>query len=133
MVAYSFQRQFAPAIRANTKLHTIRGNRRRHARPGEMMQLFTGMRTAHCKKICDDRRCTSVEELRIYFDKLGNIEEVCIAAQPVEDVHAFAVADGFESLAAMSGFWVMQHGLLREFAGVLISWEPALRGGDPNG
>ena len=130
MVAYSFQRCFASAIRANAKLHTIRGNRRRHARPGEMMQLFTGMRTAHCEKICDDRRCTSIEELRIYFDTLGNIEEVCIAAQPVEDVHAFAVADGFESLAAMSGFWVMQHGLLREFAGVLISWEPGLNGGD---
>lgn len=133
MVAYSFQRQFAPAIRANAKLHTIRSNRKRHARPGEMMQLFTGMRTAHCKKICDDRRCTSVDELRIYFDARGNIEEVRIAARPVEDVHAFAVADGFESLAAMSGFWVMQHGLLREFAGVLISWEPALCGDAPNG
>lgn len=130
MVAYSFQRRFAPAIRANTKLHTIRGNRRRHARPGEMMQLFTGMRTAHCEKICADRLCSAVDELRIDFDSLGVIVGVYIAGQAVDDIHAFALADGFESLSDMSGFWVMQHGLLREFAGVLISWEPALCGGD---
>lgn len=122
MVAYSFQRRFANPIRENSKLQTIRAGRRRHARPGEMIQLFMGMRTAKCEKICEDRLCLSVVPLRIDFDKEGVITNVTVDGHEVEDVHAFAVADGFECLADMSAFWVLQHGLFRRFDGVLISW-----------
>ncbi|MEJ0016825.1 MAG: ASCH domain-containing protein [Acetobacteraceae bacterium] len=47
MVAYSFKRDFAAPILAGIKRQTIRADRRRHARPGEVLQLYTGMRTKH--------------------------------------------------------------------------------------
>lgn len=122
MVAYSFQRRFAQPIRDNIKLQTIRADRRRHARPGERLQLFTGMRTVHCEKICEDRLCLAVVPLLIDFDPVGLITKVTQDGHQVDDIDAFAIADGFECLADMSGFWVMQHGLSRRFDGVLVTW-----------
>jgi hypothetical protein len=47
MVAYSFAPQFIDTIRSGTKCQTIRPiGKRRHARTGEPVQLYTGMRTA---------------------------------------------------------------------------------------
>lgn len=124
MVAYNFQRRFAPAIAGGCKTHTIRPERRRHARPGEMLQLFTGMRSTSCVKIIPDPLCLRIEPVRIDFDAEGKIDQVQIDGQAVEDLDQFALADGFESLADMSGFWTLQHGLLRAFEGVLIGWAP---------
>lgn len=46
MVAYNFQARFAAAIEAGEKAITIRSiGRRRHARNGERLQLYTGQRT----------------------------------------------------------------------------------------
>lgn len=127
MVAYSFQRRFAPGIVNGSKTQTIRADRRRHARPGEMLQLFQGMRTAGCVKLIPDPLCTAVEPLLIRFDTEGKISSIEIDGVPVEDPDGFALADGFESLSDMAGFWVMHHGLLREFRGVLILWVPVAR------
>ncbi len=127
MVAYSFQRRFAPRIVDGSKTQTIRADRRRHARPGEMLQLFQGMRTAGCVKLIADPICTSVDPLLMWFDRGGAVAGIEIDRVPVEDPDAFALADGFESLSDMSGFWVMHHGLLREFRGVLIRWVPVAR------
>lgn len=95
MVAYSFKQRFAVAIREGWKTQTIRAGRARHARPGEMLQLFTGMRTAHCKKICEDVRCTEVMAIVISFDDEAEIDRITTDGVPVRDVDAFAVADGF--------------------------------------
>lgn len=127
MVAYSFNRRFAAQIADGSKTHTIRADRRRHARPGERLQLFTGMRSTNCVKIIPDPLCLKVEPIRLEMDQEGKISVVEIDGLPVEDVHDFALRDGFESLADMSGFWVMSHGLLREFRGVIIGWVPEVR------
>ena len=124
MVAYSFQKRFAPRIEDGTKRHTIRLDPRRHARPGEALQLFVGMRTTSCRKIIADPLCISVEPIQIDFDAEGRIAAACIDDNPVADLDGFALADGFESLSDMEGFWVMHHGLLRAFHGVLIAWVP---------
>lgn len=127
MVAYSFQKRFAPRIEDGTKCHTIRADRRRHARPGEALQLYVGMRTTSCRKVIADPLCTSVEQIRIGFAAAGQIAEALIDDQPVSDLDEFAIADGFESLSDMEGFWTMRHGLLREFRGVLIAWVPVAK------
>ena len=127
MVAYSFQKRFASRIEDGSKRHTIRADRRRHARPGEALQLFVGMRTTSCRKIIADPLCTSVEQIRISFADDGRISEALIDGQPVSDLDEFAIADGFESLSDMEGFWIMHHGLLREFRGVVIAWVPVVR------
>lgn len=125
MVAYSFQKRFAPRIADGSKRQTIRAGRRRHARVGEALQLYVGMRTTHCVKIIADPLCVSVAPISIAFDNEGKIDRISIDGSPVHDADGFAVEDGFESLSDMAGFWVMAHGLYQRFDGVLIRWLPA--------
>jgi hypothetical protein len=50
MVAYSFHRQFVDPIRQGVKTGTVRAARMRHANVGERIQLYTAMRTKHCRR-----------------------------------------------------------------------------------
>lgn len=128
MVAYSFEKRFAQPIREGLKTQTIRGGRERHARPGEMLQLFTGMRTAHCKKICEDVRCVDVRPIGIRFTANGEIEGIVVNGAPVVDLEAFAIQDGFPALWQMAEFWLDAHknsigwGESVLWQGVLIEW-----------
>lgn len=124
MVAYSFNPRFEAAIREGWKTQTIRPARARHARPGEMLQLFCGMRTAHCRKIVADVRCSEVMAVRLFFDDQAAIEAIHTDGVPVRDLDAFAVRDGFTDIDDMSAFWRKKHGALdgMEFHGVLIEW-----------
>lgn len=124
MVAYSFKSRFKVAIREGWKTQTIRRGRARHARPGEMLQLFCGMRTQHCHKIIDDVRCTEVMQVKIAFDGDGAIEAIWTDDVRVRDLDAFAVRDGFTDSDDMAVFWAAEHGPLKdkEFEGVLIEW-----------
>lgn len=127
MVAYSFKQRFAAQIADGSKAQTVRAPRRRHARPGEMIQLYAGMRSSNCVRIAPDALCASVEPITIVFNSEGMIVGIWIDGAMVEDMDRFALADGFESLAAMSEFWATSHGLSREFRGVLVRWVPVGR------
>ena len=126
MVAYSFKAQFAPAIENGWKTQTIRSKRERHAHPGEMLQLYTGMRTAQCRKICEDVRCTGVQAIEITFDTEGEIEGILCDGFDVPDLDAFALQDGFADASDMADFWRRNNGQRRNtgFKGVLIDWAP---------
>lgn len=123
MVAYNFQRQFVDPIRSGAKSHTIRRNgKRRHAIAGEPLQLYTGMRTRSCEKVlAADPVCvnTCKVQIRVCRDEITSIK---LDGCKVEDMEAFAIADGFESLAAMHAFWLKLHGL-GLFEGTLIEWK----------
>lgn len=124
MVAYSFQKQFVEPILDGTKRHTIRANRfgrSRHARPGEALQLYYGMRTKHCRKIAD-ATCATVLPILIYRPS-GLILGVNIDGVAVQDLEAFARSDGFESLAAMSQFWTAKHGHGSSHE-TIVTWHP---------
>ncbi len=131
MVAYNFQQRFEAQIRDCLKMQTIRAKgARRHARVGDLIQLYTGMRTAGCRKIRPDVRCLSADDITLWFDVDGMIERITVADELVADLgetgklRAFAKSDGFESTADMSAFWQAQHGPLTfaQFRGVLIRW-----------
>ncbi len=122
MVAYSFKARFEAGIRDGWKTQTIRAGRARHARPGQMMQLFVGMRTKLCRKICADVRCTEVMAVEIRFKASGLIEGIFTDQVPVLDLEAFALRDGFSDLSEMSAFWRASHGKQDVFHGVLIEW-----------
>lgn len=122
MVAYSFKPRFEDAIREGWKTQTIRRARDRHARPGEMIQLYTGMRTAHCRKICPDVRCTEVMKILISFDGDGGIDRIDTDGVPVRDLDAFALRDGFRDADDMAEFWRSEHGPVGLWHGVLIEW-----------
>lgn len=129
MVAYSFKKQFSPPILAGTKAQTIRADRKRHARPGEELQLYTGMRTKHCKLVARVP-CVGVETVRLVFSRRGASELFRVADQliPPAAMERFAQADGFPSVEAMAGFWWAEHppeeGDTLDFTGVVIRWTP---------
>ena len=146
MVAYSYKKRFVPNIRAGLgiategdavwvydggitraptpKRQTIRADRKRHARPGEELQHYCGMRTKHCFLI-GRARCTSTDSILI---KIGMDADLGfrIAGKnlPDRDAEAFAHADGFGSIEDMWLFWKEEHEAVSHFGGVLIRWEP---------
>ncbi len=145
MVAYSFAPQFQDQVAALTKLQTIRGDRRRHARPGEPVQLYAGMRTRFCRKLVDpDPTCIAVVPVQISTSVLVDelIASIVVAGRPLhrDEIEAFAAANGF-GLAAfgdqrwkqtgrtgtarynMGDWWTTKHGG-GHFDGWLIRWEP---------
>ena len=136
MVAYSFKKRFADPIRSGLgnyehingmiprpKRQTIRAiGKRRHARPGETLQLYTAMRTKQCAKI-GDARCVSVEPVEI--DVREHQLPIRVWGGWLKDgrIHDFARADGFTSGEDMLEFWKKEHGI-GNFRGLLIRWEP---------
>jgi hypothetical protein len=128
MVAYSFNPRFAAAIKAGLKCQTIRAARKRHARPGEALQLFTGMRTRHCRRILPDQTCTTVMSIEIAFRFDGRITGITTDGVPVRNLNGFALRDGFNGIEDMSAFWAAAHPEAgpRVWHGVLIEWaDPA--------
>ena len=134
MVAYSFKRRFVAPIKVGLGIHvahepgdahvytpkrqTIRAiGKRRHARAGETLQLYTAMRTKQCQKIGE---ATCVYVMPISIDVLKTKLKF---SDFVTDADAFARADGFDCAADMHAFWLKEHGP-GKFEGVLIRWEP---------
>jgi hypothetical protein len=153
MVAYSFKDRFIGPIRAglglkhvnergqiaipgpSPKRQTIRAaGRRRHARPGETLQLYYGMRTRHCFRI-GEARCTAVEGVLfkwsewqsfLTFDVMErepNVYRRVGGTREIGDLDVFAKADGFDDFAQMREFWMDEHGE-ETFEGLMIRWEP---------
>ncbi len=122
MVAYSFHPRFAEAIVQGYKRQTIRGPRQRHARPGELIQLYSGLRTRHAVKLIADPQCLDVMRVGIAFKPKGEIEGIWTDGVPVRDLDTFALRDGFSDAEDMARFWRDQHGMLFRFDGVLIEW-----------
>jgi hypothetical protein len=135
MVAYSFKAQFEEPIVSLEKRQTVRGHRKRHARPGEPVQLFVAMRTRDCRKLLTpDPICTDVRDIRIEVDLvLRWIVSIEIEGVPLSDaeIEDFAIADGFDDLnfsrgharSLMGQFWAREHREY-EFSGVVIRWDP---------
>ena len=132
MVAYSFRKQFGPPILAGTKAQTIRADRKRHARPGEELQLYTGMRTKHCKLVARVP-CVAVERVHIELprrkhppsiivnDLDGNFITGATWGVTLDD---FAQRDGFRDFDEMVAYWRENHPGQESFRGVLIRWTP---------
>lgn len=124
MVAYSFAPRFVEPIRQGLKTQTIRAlGLRRHARPGELLQLYTGMRTQHCKRILPDVPCLEVMSIEIIFIP-GAIRRIMVDGIPCLDNDAFAIRDGFADAVDMWAFWRDHHpeAMKLGFQGVVIEW-----------
>ena len=132
MVAYSYKGRFEKQIRAGIKPQTMRNERKRHARPGEVIQHYVAMRTKHCRKL-GISVCTAVSPVRIDFKRASILVEGRGLIHGAEKVNAFAVKDGFDDWADMRDFWMREHGKkknpdgtpappLTKWSGVLIEW-----------
>lgn len=118
MVAYNFQARFAPLVQAGVKTQTIRAvGKRRHARAGEKLQLYTAMRTKQCRKLLD-AVCSLVCPVDIEARGF-NVWDYDFR-RSILNADDFARRDGFDDYAAMVAFFESAHGL--PFTGLLISW-----------
>ncbi|MGY5789076.1 ASCH domain-containing protein len=144
MVAYGFKKFFSPQIEDGSKMQTIRADRPRHARPGETVQLYEGMRTRHCRKIVADATCIKNLPIRIRLNDLidGIVSSIEIDGQFLNrgEIEVFARRDGFgpdrvqirlkgrvgtTARENMGLFWRAEHPDLDDFHGRLIIWKPA--------
>lgn len=154
MPAYGFKAQFVAPIwvglnrlmpdlperypRAETgikpKRQTIRAEgKRRHARPGETLQLYTAMRTKQCWKI-GDALCKNVRPIRLEFHdgfdvvKIAGEDAFGADGPDIEKLDAFAQRDGFPTWDHLLTFWDENHDRIVSkrgvFDGLLIEWEP---------
>lgn len=127
MVAYSFKKQFADKIADGRKRQTIRAHgKRRHARPGEPVQLYIGMRTKHCVKIIPDPICTAAADIRIHVPHGTEPCQITFRGRTFYVDDEFAKADGFDSGEAFTRFWFDVHGP-GCFEGVVIEWNGTKR------
>lgn len=118
MVAYNFQMQFADDVATGSKRQTIRAHRKdnRHAKPGDKLQLYTGMRTKACRKLIqEDPVCISSEGINITSDGISYADGgECMTPDVV------ARRDGFRDFAEMAEWFSKTHEL--PFTGILIRW-----------
>lgn len=119
MPAFGFKYRFARKVETGEKRHTIRAPRKDGKRPvvGTPFHAFEGMRTKKCRRLLTSRIC-AVQD--IVIEENGRI---LVGGRwlPVDDAHAFAVADGFTSANELFEFFKTEHGL--PFIGHLIHWE----------
>lgn len=127
MVAYSFKPSFVPLIQAGIKQQTIRNPRKRHARPGENLQLYHGPRMKPLK--IGLSICLSVSQVRLDFATDRVLIDDAIEIQGDDALNAFAVRDGFGKVHPtmqpwefMGRWWSVTHPDQPVFAGVLIDW-----------
>ena len=142
MTAYSFKKRFvvpiwvglgmeiqpweglviAAGLPIRGKRQTIRATgRRRHARPGEFIQLYTAMRTKQCRFIAESM-CESVHKIEMDISKHKLYIEIDGRAIKGGGIHDFARQDGFEHGEDMLEFWHTNHPGVKHFDGNLIKW-----------
>lgn len=129
MPAYNFQSRFADAVQHGEKRQTIRAiGKRRHARPGQPIQLYTGMMHKTCRKLIDpDPICTDVHLVRIEKFPAKNKDERAFYQMYLDgkamfrhEVRELAIKDGFACEELFFVFFDKTHGM--PFEGVLIRW-----------
>ena len=123
MVAINFSGEFARAVEDGDKRQTIR--KAPCCKPGDTLQLYTGMRTGSCRPL-GEARCTMVRRVEIrptemfldgrrLFASLGSRDQL----DPTDN--EFAEADGFPGFMEMAEWFDRTYGL--PFEGVVIEWE----------
>lgn len=134
MVAYSFQPSFLAPIAAREKQQTIRLVRKRHARSGEAIQLFTGPRMRPTR--LGAATCLQAQDVRLDFSGHTVVLDDAITIEAGADfaaLDAFAIRDGFRPpvhVAArgvsaweyMAHWWRYTHPDTPIFRGVLVDW-----------
>lgn len=125
MVAYNFQPQFADDVETGRKLQTIRMTAR--AKVGDDLQLYTGQRTQHCRKL-RDAVCTGVWKVVLMPTQYGVISPDGGKSWPFDPIppDEFAQRDGFKTYAEMYKWFRNTYGK-PEFKGFMIIWNPIIK------
>lgn len=122
MPALGFHPQFIEPIRSGIKTHTIRARLATGFRVGDWAPLYKGLRTKHVELI-GSGLMNRAYALRLDFDE-GRVEtQTGLAVTTIDELDAFAIADGFpKGWRSMEAFWGQRHPGVRQFSGVLMGW-----------
>ena len=123
MVAINFQPNFADEVEWGKKRQTIR--RAARCKPGDALQLYTGMRTKQCRKL-GDAICTRIRPVVIRDTEMLLDGRIVFAGDARRDDlgdhdNDFARKDGFEGFMEMAEWFQARYGAL-PFEGVVIEW-----------
>lgn len=105
MVAINFTK-FIDKVASGEKRMTIRKTAR--AKPGDKLQLYTGMRTKACRKLVkDDPVCTGVFAVTVSEDGVSYVgfHRIIHIGSLTDQCRYLAIADGFDSFKSMSAFF----------------------------
>lgn len=126
MPAINFQAQFADAVKNLEKCQTIRARGKRpRPRVGDPLFLYTGLRTAACRKLITVV-CSSVEMITIDAERMevamprGRAGFQAWTRLESEEVEQLARDDGFADGAAFFDWFRANHG--KTLSGYLIRW-----------
>lgn len=131
MPLYNFQKRFADNVESGKKLQTIRRRRKRLTVAGEMLHLYTGLRSKF-SRLLRRAKCTRVLPIEIYATPVEVVSRQFVQVKvgpewiSSEELDDFARADGFIDADDFYAFWRDVHGLrpdnpLKGFD--LIQWE----------
>jgi len=120
---YNFNRRFMENIVSGKKRQTIRATRKHMDQPGDIMHLYTGLRTKGTI-LLGRVTCTSVDRVEIWKVWANGDSEAHVKVSGIE-LHgavreAFAKADGFPNWAEMVTFWQIKNRL--PFDGHVYRW-----------
>jgi hypothetical protein len=130
---YNFQERFVKPILSGRKKHTIRAHRKHPDEPGDVMHLYTGLRTKKARLLMRSP-CVKVEEITgcvsKFRDRCKHLERadachflarVIVDGVPLEtdEAERLAHADGFKDFIEMRAFW---KGRI-PFSGQIIHWK----------
>jgi hypothetical protein len=132
MAAYNFKERFVPMILDGSKTQTIRANRKGrqgHAKRGDRVYLYYGMRTKWCRKL-GEGICEFAQPIRITEDEIYSGQHPLHLFKGLKD--RFAWLDGFRpegttlenpigAFELMLKFWRQTHSL--PFEGTIIYWK----------
>lgn len=121
MVAYSFQPDFAAPIESGSKRSTIRPNgKRRHARAGEELQLYIGLRTRSSRLLlrvpCERSVQIEIHAKGVWADGVFKTNSAYYAN--------LARIEGFASFGNLQAWFDRRYGL-RVVGFTQITWDPA--------
>lgn len=126
MPALNFQRRFADDVELGIKRQSARAHRvdgRAHCKVGDVLKLYTGMRTKQCR-LLGEADVISVSSIEIFGTEMkidGHLLHATLHSRDDEQTdNEFAKADGFESFMDMADWFQNTHGL--PFKGVVIRW-----------
>lgn len=120
MVAFNFHPDFIDDIIFGRKRSTIRQKRRCNV--GDSMQLYTGQRTKHCKKLMETK-CIGVANILIGYQEEQGVVPWALKSYegtPIV-VKRFVHQEGFINEKEMMQFFDDMYGL--PFEGWLYTWD----------
>lgn len=134
MTSLSFLQEHAPKILSGEKQHTIRAQRKKPIKPGEPLELFTGLRTSNVVGLMHTH-CTMVQPISIYSlcSMSDFLQGKCGADDLVvelnggkllqHEVYSLALEDGFTSIDRFFHFFLTNDRWTeRGNIGQLIHW-----------